>query len=73
MLSDANPYPAVQRGGMRAVAMATPGITVDVRSFLDCATMPAKPPAVATSTSHTVGEVRARISLWAVDRGDKKK
>ena len=47
----ASPKPAVQRGGMRAVAMATPGMTVDVRSCRVCATMPARPPNRAISTS----------------------
>ena len=57
------PYPAVQRGGIKAVAMATPGITVEVLSLRDWATMPAKPPNKAINTSHMVGDVRAKSSL----------
>ena len=39
----ANPYPAVQIGGISAVAMATPGITLPLNLLLT-ATIPAKPP-----------------------------
>ena len=35
----------------RAVAMATPGITVEIRSFRDWATIPASPPKKAINTS----------------------
>lgn len=38
-------------GGISAVAIATPGITVEVRSCRVCATMPARPPNRAISTS----------------------
>lgn len=47
----ARPKPAVQRGGISAVAIATPGITVEVRSCRVCATIPARPPNNAISTS----------------------
>lgn len=47
----ANPNPAVHSGGISAVAMATPGMTVDVRSLRDWATIPARPPKKAISTS----------------------
>lgn len=50
MLPLASPNPAVQSGGMRAVAMATPEITVPF-SFLHCSNMPAAPPNNAISTS----------------------
>ena len=46
----ARPYPAVQRGGMRAVAIATPESTVPF-SFLLISSMPARPPKRAISTS----------------------
>ena len=46
----ANPYPAVQSGGMRAVAMATPGITLPL-PFVAMASIPAAPPQSAMSTS----------------------
>ena len=47
----ARPNPAVQSGGISAVAIATPAITVDVLSLRVCATMPAAPPKNAMSTS----------------------
>lgn len=47
----ASPKPAVQSGGISAVAIATPGMTVELRSLRDCATIPARPPKKAISTS----------------------
>ena len=44
-------YPHVQSGGMSAVAMATPGMILLALSCLVCPTIPAMPPADATSTS----------------------
>ena len=58
----------VHSGGINAVAMATPGITL-VFSFRVAATMPARPPNSAMSTSHRVGVVRASSSLWASLKG----
>ena len=48
--SVASPNPAVQSGGIKAVAIATPGMTVEVRSLRDWATIPAKPPNSAINT-----------------------
>src|SRR5574344_1394002 len=62
MLPLASPNPAVQSGGMRAVAMATPDITVPF-SFLHISNIPAQPPNRAISTSYMVGFVRARSSV----------
>ena len=50
MLPQASPYPAVHSGGINAVAMATPEITVPF-SFLQSSRIPAKPPKEAISTS----------------------
>ena len=68
----ASPYPAVHRGGIRAVAMATPGITLPFCLLL-MATMPASPPNRAIITSYMVGLVRANSSECAVDMGVIKK
>ena len=56
------PYPAVQRGGMRAVAMATPEITVPFSLRLS-SKMPASPPNRAIITSYMVGFVLASSSV----------
>ena len=48
------PYPAVQSGGIKAVAIATPGIALPL-IFLVTATIPAPPPKIATRTSKNVG------------------
>ena len=65
----ARPYPAVQSGGINAVAIATPGITLPF-SFLVKPIIPAKPPQIAIKTSHIVGLILARSSEWAVDIGE---
>ena len=44
-------YPQVHNGGINAVAIATPGITVFVLSILVCPIIPASPPKNAISTS----------------------
>lgn len=44
-------YPQVHNGGIKAVAIATPGITVFVLSILVCPMIPASPPKNAMSTS----------------------
>ena len=62
----------MQSGGIRAVAIATPGITF-VFSFLVVATIPAKPPKNPINTSHTVGVVLASSSDWAELSGEIKK
>jgi len=64
----ANPKPAVQSGGINAVAMATPGIAF-VWSCLDMDTMPAMPPKRATNTSSNVGNVLACSSLVICPNG----
>ena len=43
--------PPYRGGGISAVAIATPGMTVELRSLRDCATIPASPPKKAISTS----------------------
>ena len=55
-------YPQVHNGGIRAVAIATPGITVFALSSLVCPMIPASPPKNATSTSKNVGDVLAKSS-----------
>ena len=67
------PYPAVQSGGMRAVAIATPDITVPF-SRRDISKMPANPPKSAMSTSYIVGLVLARSSVGlSRSRGEMRK
>ena len=58
----ARPYPAVHKGGISAVAIATPEKTVPF-SFLHCSNIPAKPPNRAIMTSKIVGLVLARSSV----------
>jgi hypothetical protein len=58
----------VHSGGINAVAMATPGISV-VGSFRVCPIMPAAPPKKAISTSQIVGDVRANSSDETSDSG----
>ena len=58
----ASPYPAVQSGGISAVAIATPENTVPF-SLRHCSTIPANPPNKAISTSYIVGFVLARSSV----------
>ena len=55
------PKPAVHNGGIKAVAIATPGITL-LFSVLVIAIMPASPPKAAIKTSQIEGEVLAKIS-----------
>lgn len=57
MLPIARPYPAVQSGGINAVAIATPGTTL-VLILLDVANIPATPPKKATNRSKMLGCVR---------------
>ena len=71
-LPPAIPYPAVQSGGINAVAMATPGITL-LFSVLVLPIAPAMPPAKAIKTSHIVGLVRANNSSVVPVKGDIKK
>src|SRR5690606_6259987 len=58
----ANPKPAVQRGGINAVAIATPKITLATVPRLALAITSAKPPKNAISTSRISGAVRANSS-----------
>ena len=63
----------MQRGGIRAVAIATPEMTVpcSLRLF---STMPAAPPKKAISTSNIVGLVRASSSVGSARfSGDRRK
>ena len=55
----ANPKPPVQSGGIKAVAMATPGITFPLFLLL-IATIPAKPPKVAIITSNWITPKKLR-------------
>ena len=71
-LPPAIPYPAVQSGGINAVAMATPGITLFF-SVLVLPIAPAIPPAKAIKTSHIVGLVLANNSSVVPVNGDIKK
>lgn len=48
------PYPQVQSGGIKAVAIATPGITFDF-SVRVIPMIPASPPHNAINTSQIVG------------------
>jgi len=57
----AKPYPATHKGGINAVAIATPGTAFDL-SFLVIEITPAKPPNIATNPSSKVGSVRPKIS-----------
>lgn len=50
------PKPAVQSGGIKAVAIATPGMAF-VCSWREMETMPAMPPNKAINTSNNVGNV----------------
>ena len=68
----AMPKPAVQRGGIRAVAIATPGITL-LFSMRVLPIIPANPPKTAISTSQIVGSVRAKSSEDAVSIGENVK
>ena len=68
----AMPYPAVQRGGMRAVAIATPGMTFPP-SLRVIPMMPASPPKTAIKTSQMVGDVRASSSDEGVAMGVREK
>lgn len=52
-------YPQVHRGGISAVAIATPGTTVPNFSSLVCPMIPANPPKKAMSTSKKLGDVLA--------------
>ena len=60
----ATPYPAVQSGGIRAVAMATPG-TIVIAAFLlleALAIIPARPPKKAIKISKVCGLTRPNNS-----------
>ena len=57
----ASPYPAVHSGGMSAVAIATPGITLS-KVLRVCPIIPANPPNIAMNTSKIFGSVRANSS-----------
>ena len=56
-------------GGISAVAMATPGITLLALSFLVEPMQPARPPQKAISTSQMVGWVRASSSEVELEMG----
>ena len=56
-------YPQVHKGGIKAVAIATPGITVFVLSSLVCPMIPASPPKNAINTSKMLGMFLQAILL----------
>jgi len=58
----AKPYPAVHKGGINAVAMATPATVFVCGEGRLIATINAKPPQIAINTSRTSGLVLAKIS-----------
>ena len=68
----AKPYPAVQIGGIKAEAIATPGIIFPF-AFLVAPTMPAIPPKKAMKASQMVGFVRAKSSEAALPNGVRAK
>ena len=55
-------YPAVHRGGIKAVAMATPKITEAIVPFFVRAIIKAKPPKKAITTSRISGFVLPKSS-----------
>ena len=65
--------PQVHKGGIRAVAIATPGITVFTLSSLVCPMIPASPPKNAIRTSKNVGDVLASNSAVGSLTGERKK
>ena len=66
-------YPQVHSGGIRAVAIATPGITLLTLSSLVCPIIPASPPKKAMRTSKKVGPVLAISSVVGSLTGDNRK
>ena len=73
MFECASAYPTVQRGGIRAVAMATPKITEAMVPFLVRAIIKAKPPKKAINTSRISGLTRAKSSLDSSRSGKRAK
>ena len=65
--------PQVHSGGISAVAIATPGITVFALSILVCPMIPASPPKKAISTSKKVGDVLASNSTVGSLIGESQK
>src|SRR5512146_1542893 len=72
MFLTASPYPAVHIGGIRAVAIATPG-NAAVSFDLELATMPAVPPKKAIRTSRRVGFILDSISCVVFPSGVTRK
>ena len=66
------PNPETQSGGIKAVAIATPGIALDL-SFCEPEIIPAIPPNKATAASKNVGAVRWLISVVKSPKGVIKK
>ena len=61
ILPEASPYPVTHSGGIKAVAIATPGKVTEI-SFLAIDIIPAMPPKIATNISKKVGRVLDCIS-----------
>src|SRR5699024_4459592 len=64
------PYPTVHKGGINAVAIATPKITLAIVPLFVLATINPKPPNMAIKTSNIVGYVRAISSGVSLVNGD---
>src|SRR5690606_6382969 len=69
----AKPNPTVHRGGIKAVAIATPKITLAIVPFFALAITNAKPPKNAMSTSRISGAVRAKSSEDSSRKGKNLK
>ena len=63
--------PTVHRGGIKAVAIATPKITLAIVPLLALAITKAKPPKKAIKTSRISGDVRAKSSEDVLDNGKR--
>ena len=68
----ARPYPAVHKGGINAVAMATPKITEAIVPFLVLAIIKAKPPKNAIRTSRISGRVLPNNSELSSLKGNNQ-
>ena len=69
----AKPKPTVHKGGIRAVAIATPNITGDIVPFLVLAIIKDKPPKKAINTSLISGSVLDNNSEDSSLKGKKEK
>ena len=72
-LPTAKPKPTVHKGGIKAVAIATPNITGDIVPFLVLATINDNPPKKAINTSLISGSVLDNNSKILLSEGKMKK